>query len=115
MISRFRKFICLALILAGIPIHSAEETVSDQSAQEAQSTSNTITTQVRDSSLGLVIKGNQELPNVLYIIPWQKGPSNVISPIQGRIVDEVFGSAERNVFERRVNLHRQLNRQPIKQ
>ncbi len=71
--------------------------------------SNEVTTQIKDAQLGLTIKGNQELPNVLYIIPWKKGPKNDISPIQGRIVDEVYGPIEANVFKRRVKLFRELN------
>jgi len=71
----------------------------------------TVTTRVENAELGLTIKGNQELPNVLYIVPWKKGPKNDISPIQGRIVDEVYGPVEMNVFQRRVNLFRQLNPQ----
>ncbi|NVJ50204.1 MAG: hypothetical protein HWE13_09135 [Gammaproteobacteria bacterium] len=66
----------------------------------------TATTVVREAKLGLTITGNQELPNILYIVPWQKGPANDISPIQGRIVDEVYGPVEVNVFQRKVKLHR---------
>ncbi len=74
----------------------------------AQEQSEEVTTLVKDPQLGLTIKGNQELPNVLYIVPWKKGPRNEISPIQGRIVDEVYGPVESHVFKRRVNLYRQL-------
>jgi hypothetical protein len=74
----------------------------------AQEQTESVTTVVKDPQLGLTIKGNQELPNVLYIIPWKKGPKNEISPIQGRIVDEVYGPVESHVFKRQVNLYRQL-------
>ena len=67
------------------------------------------TTVVENSQLGLTIKGNQELPNVLYIVPWKKGPENVVSPIQGRIVDEVYGPVEKHVFQRKVKLYQQLH------
>ncbi|WP_144393433.1 hypothetical protein [Pleionea sediminis] len=77
-------------------------------AAEEQNTSENATTVVRDAGLGLTIKGNKELPNVLYIVPWRKGPRNDVSPIQGRIVDEVYGPIESHVFERRVKLFRQL-------
>jgi hypothetical protein len=77
----------------------------------AQESTGTVTTVVKDPQLGLTIKGNQELPNVLYIIPWKKGPKNEISPIQGRIVDEVYGPIESHVFKRRVKLYRQLTQQ----
>lgn len=78
------------------------------SAAYSQEQSDQVTTLVKDPQLGLTIKGNQELPNVLYIVPWKKGPRNEISPIQGRIVDEVYGPIESHVFKRRVNLYRQL-------
>ncbi len=74
----------------------------------SQEQADSVTTLVKDPQLGLTIKGNQELPNVLYIVPWKKGPRNEISPIQGRIVDEVYGPIESHVFNRRVNLYRQL-------
>ncbi len=91
------KMLILLVILLPLSLQAA------QSESEKQAT-----TVVRDSTLGLTIKGNKELPNVLYIVPWKKGPANDVSPIQGRIVDEVYGPVESHVFKRRVNLYRQL-------
>ncbi|NVJ61348.1 MAG: hypothetical protein HWE27_13215 [Gammaproteobacteria bacterium] len=78
------------------------------SAAESNSNQEQATTVVQDAQLGLTITGNKELPNVLYIVPWKKGPKNIVSPIQGRIVDEVYGPVELNVFQRRVKLYRDL-------
>ncbi|WMS87428.1 hypothetical protein [Pleionea litopenaei] len=69
------------------------------------------TTVVQQTQLGLTIKGNQELPNILYIVPWKKGPGNDISPIQGRIVDEVYGPVDYNVFKRQIKLYREHQEQ----
>ncbi len=70
------------------------------------------TTRVKQSRLGLTIKGNQELPNVLYIVPWKAGPKHDVSPIQGRIVEEVFGPVEPHVFKRKIKLYKALQKQP---
>ncbi len=78
-------------------------------AQAASEELPKVTTTVIDSSLGLVVKGNNELPNVLYIVPWKKGASQDVSPIQGRIVDEVYGPLEYQVFQRELKLYRQFN------
>lgn len=80
-------------------------------AAQSNSEAGQATTVVQDAQLGLTITGNQELPNVLYIVPWKKGPKNIVSPIQGRIVDEVYGPVELNVFQRRVKLYRDLQKQ----
>lgn len=81
-----------------LPLSAAENVSADEA-----------TTVVENSQLGLTIKGNQELPNVLYIVPWKKGPENIVSPIQGRIVDEVYGPVESHVFQRKIRLYQQLH------
>lgn len=105
------------LIAAESPATSTDNETSVEAPTEAASSqapqSQDVITQVRDSSLGLTIKGNQELPNVLYIVPWKKGVKNDVSPIQGRIVEEVYGPTEMSVFKRRVRLYRAFNQTPV--
>ena len=55
------------------------------------------------------IRGNQELPKVLYIVPW-KDPN--LGDLTGRpvnsLVDEVLAPVDREVFRREVNYFEQL-------
>ncbi|MCO7223068.1 hypothetical protein [Pleionea sp. CnH1-48] len=90
------------IFLIPVSLHAAE---SESKKQEPAAT-----TQVVESQLGLTIRGVNELPNVLYIVPWKPGPENNVSPIQGRVVEEIYGPVEANVFKRKVKLYRSLNK-----
>ncbi len=55
------------------------------------------------------ITGNQELPKVLYIVPWQKSaPSDLMARPVNTLLDEVLAPIDREEFVRQVNYHGDL-------
>jgi hypothetical protein len=56
------------------------------------------------------IKGNQELPKVLVIVPWQKSdPSDLMGRPVNTLLDEVLAPLDREEFVREVNYYGDLN------
>ena len=67
--------------------------------------------QVMDSlELGRTeITGNQELPKVLYIVPWQKSdPGNLMGRPVNSLMDDVLAPLGREEFVRQVEYHNDL-------
>ena len=67
--------------------------------------------QVMDSlELGRTeITGNQELPKVLYIVPWQKSdPGNLMGKPVNSLMDEVLAPLDREEFIRQVDYYGDL-------
>jgi outer membrane receptor for Fe3+-dicitrate len=73
----------------------------------------------RESSSGVMdeidlgrteITGNQELPKVLYIVPWQKSDPGVLTgkPVNS-LLDEVLAPIDRSEFIRQVDYYGDLN------
>ncbi len=60
---------------------------------------------------GTTIIGNRELPKVLYIMPWKKAEAGdlVEQPINS-IFDEVIEPVDREVFRRRLEYFKILNK-----
>ena len=58
------------------------------------------------------IKGNQEQPKVLYIVPWQpqQAPELAYRPLQ-TMINESFDLIDRDEFRREIKFRRQLNEQ----
>ena len=58
------------------------------------------------------ITGNQELPKVMYIVPWKEAD---IGDLRGKptnsLIDEVLAPLDRDVFRRQVRYFGQLNTQ----
>ncbi len=55
---------------------------------------------------GTSIIGNQELPKVLYIVPWKSTETvNFPSPPIESIMDQALKPLERNAFRRQVRYH----------
>ena len=55
------------------------------------------------------ITGNQELPKVLYIVPWQKGdPSDLMGKPVNTLLDEVLAPIDREEFVRVVDYYGEL-------
>jgi len=55
------------------------------------------------------ITGNQELPKVLYIVPWQKSdPGNLMGKPVNTLLDEVLAPVDREEFIRRVEYYDDL-------
>lgn len=56
------------------------------------------------------ITGNQELPKVLVIVPWQKSdPSDLMGRPVNTLLDEVLAPLDREEFVREVNYYGDLN------
>jgi hypothetical protein len=56
------------------------------------------------------ITGNQELPTVLYIVPWQKSdPGELMGKPVNTLLDEVLAPLNRDEFVRQVEFHNDLN------
>ncbi len=55
------------------------------------------------------ITGNQELPKVLYIVPWQKSdPGDLMGRPVNTLIDEVLAPIDREEFLRQVDYHGDL-------
>lgn len=65
---------------------------------------------------GTAIIGNQELPKVLYIVPWKKSELPDLSePPLESLIDEALKPIDRNVFRRQVEYYHTLNLPQISQ
>lgn len=57
------------------------------------------------------VTGNQELPKVLYIVPWQKsGPAELMGKPVNTLLDEVLAPIDRTEFARQVDYYDDLYR-----
>lgn len=61
---------------------------------------------------GTAIIGNQELPKVLYIVPWKKAslPDLGAPPLQS-LISDALSPLERDEFQRQVRYYYQLSEQ----
>jgi len=59
---------------------------------------------------GTAIIGNQELPKVLYIVPWKKSevPDMSQPPLES-LIDEALQPIDREVFQRQINYYHALH------
>jgi hypothetical protein len=56
------------------------------------------------------ITGNQELPKVLYIVPWQKSdPGDLMGRPVNTLLNEVLAPVDRSEFVRQVDYYHRLN------
>lgn len=63
---------------------------------------------------GTRIRGNQELPKVLYIVPWKQSEIPDLSqPPLESLIDEALEPVERDVFQRKVRYYDTLTAQEI--
>ena len=55
------------------------------------------------------VTGNQELPKVLYIVPWQKSdPGDLVGRPVNSLLDEVLAPVDRDEFIRQVEYYDDL-------
>lgn len=58
---------------------------------------------------GTAVIGNQELPKILYIVPWKKSELPDLSePPLESLIDEALKPIDRNVFRRQVEYYQVL-------
>jgi hypothetical protein len=87
--------------------------IADEDEPVAEDVTRTTTgNRVMDSmELGRTeITGNQELPKVLYIVPWQKSdPGDLMGRPVNTLLDEVLAPIDREEFVRQVEFHNDLH------
>jgi len=67
----------------------------------------TVRAETRIEMRGTAVIGNQELPQILYIVPWKKsGLPNMGRPPINQLVDEVLAPLDREEFRREIYYHR---------
>lgn len=89
----------LILALSGLLVISG----SVQAQENPAATSNVITIETT------TIRGNQELPTVLYLVPWQPPKINPLPASQTDDINDLMPEKiERNSFRRLLKYHQQL-------
>ena len=94
-----------------MPAVDTSAPVEEEEADEVRAPDVTRTTtgnQVMDSMelSRTEITGNQELPKVLYIVPWQKSdPGDLMGRPVNTLMDEVLAPIDREEFVRSVNYY----------
>ena len=123
--SVFGAGIMLAMLLAAFATFAQESTSDDdlmpavdtssleqEESRETQDiTRQTTGSRVMDSiELGRTeITGNQELPKVLYIVPWKKSdPGDLMGKPVNTLLDEVLAPIDREEFIRQVDYYGDL-------
>lgn len=62
---------------------------------------------------GTAVIGNQELPKVLYIVPWKKSELPDLSePPLESLIDDALVPIDRNVFRRQIEYYQSMNAAP---
>ncbi|MGD8784126.1 MAG: hypothetical protein PVG75_06795 [Thioalkalispiraceae bacterium] len=63
---------------------------------------------------GTRIRGNQELPKVLYIVPWKRSEIPDLSqPPLESLIDEALAPVDREVFQRKIRYYDSLSTQEV--
>ena len=63
---------------------------------------------------GTRIRGNQELPKVLYIVPWKRSEIPDLSqPPLESLIDEALAPVDRDVFQRKIRYYDALSTQEV--
>jgi hypothetical protein len=113
--------LALALILTGMPLamHAQE---SESPAEPAPPTEPVETPAARpvvidQLDLGTTsITGNQELPKVLYIVPWKRSDlGDLIGRPVNSLLDEVLAPVDPEVFERNLSYYETLHGESIEE
>lgn len=78
------------------------------------STSTSVLAEERLDMEGTRIRGNQELPKVLYIVPWKRSDIPDLSqPPLESLIDEALAPVDRDVFQRKVRYYDALSTQEV--
>ena len=63
---------------------------------------------------GTRIRGNQELPKVLYIVPWKQAEIPDLSqPPLESLIDEALTPVDREVFQRQIRYYDEIGTQEV--
>ena len=97
---------------------SLEPRVSSSELSSSELTASATDARARDTDTGAMdrldldrteITGNQELPKVLYIVPWQKSdPGDLVGRPVNSLLDEVLAPLDREEFIRQVDYYSDL-------
>ena len=103
-----------AVDTSAAPVETADESESEEASEllAADVTRDESGSQVMDTlELGRTeITGNQELPKVLYIVPWQKPePGDLTGKPVNSLIDDVLAPIDRDEFVRQVDYFNDLN------
>ena len=93
-------------------VDTSAVTEQEEAREEQDITRSMAGNRVMDSiELGRTeITGNQELPKVLYIVPWQKSdPGDLMGRPVNTLLDEVLAPIDREEFIRQVDYYDDLN------
>jgi len=105
---------CHRIILLLVVGLAAPVTVAEDSAVDEIDPAAVFQPQSRISADQLLldrtsIRGNQELPRVLYIVPWKDSKlGNVVGKPVNSLIDEVLAPVDRDVFLRQTKYFDQL-------
>ena len=95
-----------------LPAVDTSAAVDDEPAPAPDVTRTTEGNRVMDSMelSRTEITGNQELPKVLYIVPWQKSdPGDLMGRPVNTLLDEVLAPVDREEFIRQVEYYKDLH------
>lgn len=99
-------------------IEPGVDTSAPVAAEEAEPSVDTISTRPvqRQATIDAIelgstqVTGNQELPQVLYIVPWKASDlGDLVGRPVNTLLDEVLAPADREVFVRQIKYYEDLN------
>ena len=88
--------------------NSTQNTASPNTASQNAASQNTPKVRIEETVLGMNVSGTNDLPNVLYIIPWKANSTAVSPPEVSRLVDEIYAPVDPEVFAKQVKFYYQL-------
>lgn len=87
---------------------TSPNTASQNAASQNTASQNTPRVKIEETVLGMNVSGTNDLPNVLYIIPWKANSTAVSPPEVSRLVDEIYAPVDPEVFAKQVKFYYQL-------
>lgn len=88
--------------------NTTQNTTSQNTVSQNTVSQNTPKVKIEETVLGMNVSGTNDLPNVLYIIPWKANSTAVSPPEVSRLVDEIYAPVDPEVFAKQVKFYYQL-------